>query len=515
MRGKLDGGRPVLRGDRLIPARAGKTTVPGTVPKRKRAHPRACGENVRVCGAPPGRAGSSPRVRGKLGDEGYDAVGGGLIPARAGKTAIEAGKALATAAHPRACGENSLMSARASRNSGSSPRVRGKHGLDQRNGQIRGLIPARAGKTGWRRRRWAGRPAHPRACGENGHRGGQGPGNRGSSPRVRGKRPGSEPSRDPRGLIPARAGKTSSPSSSMDDSTAHPRACGENLVCGHGASAPRGSSPRVRGKRRRYRLGRRSTRLIPARAGKTYRVPFEMWATRAHPRACGENALSRAIPAVRGAHPRACGENARVPMGAVTCAGSSPRVRGKRSSWFGGRGPPGLIPARAGKTGRQQECTRRRTAHPRACGENLSVRIPTPARSGSSPRVRGKLEGVAGEPQPGGLIPARAGKTFFTDAEDGVAGAHPRACGENTYSNIEQDWISGSSPRVRGKPGRGREVEAVAGLIPARAGKTALSPTRARRWWAHPRACGENSAPASAMLTAEGSSPRVRGKLGW
>ncbi|EFW09830.1 hypothetical protein HMPREF9005_1189 [Actinomyces sp. oral taxon 178 str. F0338] len=50
------------------------------------AHPRACGENgaLRRCAA--WCLGSSPRVRGKLGVEVRDQVAAGLIPARAGKT---------------------------------------------------------------------------------------------------------------------------------------------------------------------------------------------------------------------------------------------------------------------------------------------------------------------------------------------------------------------------------------------------------------------------------------------
>ena len=50
-------------------------------------------------------------------------------------------------------------------------------------------------------------------------------------------------------------------------------------------------------------------------------------------------------------------------------------------------------------------------------------------------------------------------------------------------------------------------------LIPARAGKTSSSSSCSRRVWAHPRACGENSQVLRAALRAEGSSPRVRGKL--
>ena len=71
-------------------------------------------------------------------------------------------------------------------------------------------------------------------------------------------------------------------------------------------------------------------RLIPARAGKT------LWFA-----VSGTTGL---------AHPRACGENKRSLGAARQTAGSSPRVRGKPIVAPVEHDPPGLIPARAGKT---------------------------------------------------------------------------------------------------------------------------------------------------------------------
>ena len=70
-----------------------------------------------------------------------------------------------------------------------------------------------------------------------------------------------------------------------------------------------GSSPRVRGKLVVSSDNPLIPRLIPACAGKTLSKPLTPFAARAHPRVCGENALSNVIQARR--------------------AGSSPRVRGK------------------------------------------------------------------------------------------------------------------------------------------------------------------------------------------
>ena len=55
--------------------------------------------------------------------------------------------AVAARAHPRACGENLTALTAELAMFGSSPRVRGKRGLDLDVNGSDGLIPARAGKT--------------------------------------------------------------------------------------------------------------------------------------------------------------------------------------------------------------------------------------------------------------------------------------------------------------------------------------------------------------------------------
>ena len=73
---------------------------------------------------------------------------------------------------------------------------------------------------------------------------------------------------------------------------------------------------------------------------------------------------------------------------------------------------------------------------------------------------------------------------------------------------------NGSSPRVRGKRREGGLAVLRVGLIPACAGKTWTHVLRPPAATAHPRVCGENARPAHARPPGEGSSPRVRGKLG-
>ena len=126
-RGKLTGPSWAAVTERLIPARAGKTSRRGSPLAAPRAHPRAGGENEDLHLMREGVAGSSP--------------------ARAGKTRCRSSKPTSATAHPRAGGENTAAAAPMAGPNGSSPRGRGK--LNRRVEHVRchRLIPARAGKT--------------------------------------------------------------------------------------------------------------------------------------------------------------------------------------------------------------------------------------------------------------------------------------------------------------------------------------------------------------------------------
>ena len=171
-----------------------------------------------------------------------------------------------------------------------------------------------------------------------------------------------------------------------------------------------------------------------------------------------------------------------------------------------------IIPARAGQT---WPCTRARTSrpdHPRACGANDYDKDAPIVRTGSSPRVRGKLERQQLADGTERIIPARAGQTW-TRVRYGIRTPdHPRACGANVDVSFAVIWCAGSSPRVRGKP-RAKTCRRLEGrIIPARAGQTLTRPSDGVEGTDHPRACGANSAVFLILSMEAGSSPRVRGK---
>ena len=262
----------------------------------------------------------------------------------------------------------------------------------------------------------SGIPDHPRACGANKAIGSLFHCSGGSSPRVRGKRREPPRRRGLRRIIPARAGQTRTRSRRHGTDTDHPRACGANLGVAGFAALPAGSSPRVRGKRRHVAADFTAPRIIPARAGQTWRTLLAICSPSDHPRACGANFPD--------------GEIVRLNIG------SSPRVRGKPTCLTVGPSNRRIIPARAGQTSRRSHPVRTCPDHPRACGANpISVALPS-ALLGSSPRVRGKLRVLFCPVVWVRIIPARAGQTRTLQVPCHHSPDHPRACGANRSKNL-------------------------------------------------------------------------------
>ena len=172
----------------LIPAHAGKTWRGLLLYRLQGAHPRSRGENVWMPVQTAWIPGSSPLTRGKLLVGRHAHQRGRLIPAHAGKTVSWMLSIRAPRAHPRSRGENFWLHWRHVTRAGSSPLTRGKRRTLMRGPFRRGLIPAHAGKTTTPLPSILSWWAHPRSRGENyeGHR--MGALGCGSSPLTRGKR---------------------------------------------------------------------------------------------------------------------------------------------------------------------------------------------------------------------------------------------------------------------------------------------------------------------------------------
>ena len=152
--------------------------------------------------------GSSPLARGLLSHQSVGLLTHGIIPARAGFTMMHSTESHPCPDHPRSRGVYVLAAASACALFGSSPLARGLHGAPDQDGGRDGIIPARAGFTSTRTPGSSISWDHPRSRGVYHPVPPGGLPVEGSSPLARGlRRCGPRPSARCR-IIPARAGFT-------------------------------------------------------------------------------------------------------------------------------------------------------------------------------------------------------------------------------------------------------------------------------------------------------------------
>ena len=480
----------------------------------------------------PSPSGSSPLARGLHAPLLVHAQPPGIIPARAGFTRGAAGKSLRRPDHPRSRGVYTTQSRKSTALRGSSPLARGL--LDRRGHDeaLRRIIPARAGFTASALGVPGRHADHPRSRGVYAARGRSAANLRGSSPLARGlragfarlvrgavdhprsrgvyhprrrrprRRPGSSPLargllalrtgdyRDLR-IIPARAGFTRRVTGTPSGSSDHPRSRGVYHHREENARVSLGSSPLARGLRYHARVRVCGPGIIPARAGFTGTVSSRDGTRWDHPRS-------------RGVYPKREQRSTRV-------RGSSPLARGLPTSSTCPRGLPRIIPARAGFTPPPTRTCRRSADHPRSRGVYVTNDYLDEAVKGSSPLARGLLYHTHNPRRGRGIIPARAGFTRRTVTRVTHTWDHPRSRGVYTHWVAGPHPARGSSPLARGLLSAGRARLREERIIPARAGFTPPTPTRARRRRDHPRSRGVYGGASKCPQPAWGSSPLARG----
>ena len=152
-----------------------------------------------------------------------------------------------------------------------------------------------------------------------------------------------------------------------------------------------GSSPLARGLPRVRQGARNLAGIIPARAGFTD---------------C-RNIVRR----IHGDHPRSRGVYLHIHAGNANAAGSSPLARGLQRAQQFRRARQRIIPARAGFTDSAGLCPPAVEDHPRSRGVYFYSHIFRKFVGGSSPLARGLPCHLQCGPQTMGIIPARAGFT--------------------------------------------------------------------------------------------------------
>ena len=174
---------------RFIPACAGNSSEMSMPSTSSPVHPRVCGELIELNTKLVEGAGSSPRVRGTLGQHEDAQLGERFIPACAGNSvSVWCSKSM-TAVHPRVCGELLGVCLFAVGAAGSSPRVRGTRRATAHRGSRRAVHPRVCGELARPSpHRATARRFIPACAGNSYFAHASGCSFAGSSPRVRGTR---------------------------------------------------------------------------------------------------------------------------------------------------------------------------------------------------------------------------------------------------------------------------------------------------------------------------------------
>ena len=294
---------------------------------------------------------------------------------------------------------------------GLSPRVRGKPASAQTTRDKGRSIPACAGETGRHGRCGVGPAVYPRVCGGNLACLRAALDTVGLSPRVRGKHLWRIYYPLDARSIPACAGETIECRDTAGHSRVYPRVCGGNQMLERVTAAPRGLSPRVRGKPHLVPTPVDIERSIPACAGETVPRAYVSSVGEVYPRVCGGNHLV-------------------VPIGQLI-VGLSPRVRGKLWAILSRSYHLRSIPACAGETPAAPAGRRRSAVYPRVCGGNAKFFRKAVTLWGLSPRVRGKLTITSHAGICRWSIPACAGETVMRWKLERFGEVYPRVCGGN------------------------------------------------------------------------------------
>ena len=271
----------------IIPARAGFTCRGRRGGRRRRDHPRSRGVYIKFRTVLENAIGSSPLARGLPNEDPEKAAFLGIIPARAGFTRTRTSSDSDSTDHPRSRGVYAVDEYIEKEGSGSSPLARGLPTRLHRRHHRHGIIPARAGFTGFPAHPRVGGPDHPRSRGVYRRAPTRPPWGRGSSPLARGLRGDCDPRPRIFGIIPARAGFTPGDLNLRHALEDHPRSRGVYWATATTTSSRPGSSPLARGLQEERNYGDDGTGIIPARAGFTPGRPWPAPGTPDHPRSRG------------------------------------------------------------------------------------------------------------------------------------------------------------------------------------------------------------------------------------
>ena len=170
--------------------------------------------------------------------------------------------------------------------------------------------------------------------------------------------------------------------------------------------------------------------------------------------------------------PAYAGKSATSRPAAISRLGSPPRMRGKGLVCLERDIRVGITPACAGKRPMHSISCLSCRDHPRVCGEKAFVRSCCASRTGSPPRMRGKVARFVRLTFLQWITPAYAGKRSNDCNSTSKRKDHPRVCGEKWRVRMSRTDSSGSPPRMRGKGCTTKASILQKRITPAYAGKS-------------------------------------------
>ena len=191
--------------------------------------------------------------------------------------------------------------------------------------------------------------------------------------------------------------------------------------------------------------------------------------------------------------------------------GSSPHTRGAPWSAPSLRCGFRIIPAYAGSTRDRRPLSRQVRDHPRIRGEHALRAGHGMVDRGSSPHTRGAQAGGHLGEHVRGIIPAYAGSTRGSSTRADGWRDHPRIRGEHGVGEGASECLPGSSPHTRGAPRLAQARLRRRRIIPAYAGSTSVYSATVKLSSDHPRIRGEHFSWVPISVAISGSSPHTRG----
>ena len=234
-----------------------------------------------------------------------------------------------------------------------------------------------------------------------------------------------------------------------------------------------GSPPRVRSRRPPAVADAISSGITSACAEQTTYPPPELRAAKDHLRVCGADHV--------------------VPDCITWGMGSPPRVRSRRAVARGNSRCPGITSACAEQTRRHHLTHRQAWDHLRVCGADNTTVTNKAAETGSPPRVRSRRVQHRRARQQDGITSACAEQTRSMPQPCAAKRDHLRVCGADLRSGWRSGGDRGSPPRVRSRLDKVAGFTQRVGITSACAEQTCRPVSVCVKNQDHLRVCGADS----------------------